>query len=37
MSIFDRVRRIAKAIVNWLLDVVEPAENELDSKIKELT
>lgn len=36
MSIFDRVRRIAKANVNWLLDVVEPAENELDNKIKEL-
>jgi len=36
MSIFDRVRRIAKANVNWLLDVVEPAQNELDNKIKEL-
>lgn len=36
MSIYDRVRRIAKANINWLLDMAEPAENELDSKIKEL-
>ena len=36
MSIFDRVRRIAKANINWLLDMAEPAENELDNKIKEL-
>lgn len=36
MSIYDRVRRIAKANINWLLDTVEPAENELDNKIKEL-
>jgi len=36
MSVFDRVRRIAKANINWLLDMVEPAENELENKIKEL-
>ncbi len=36
MSIYDRVRRIAKANINWLLDMAEPAENELDNKIKEL-
>lgn len=36
MSIFERVRRIAKANINWLLDMVEPAENELENKIKEL-
>jgi phage shock protein A len=36
MSIFDRVRRIAKANINWLLDMAEPAENELNNKIKEL-
>lgn len=36
MSIFDRIRRITKANVNWLLDKVEPAEQELESRIKEL-
>ncbi|MHC4636565.1 MAG: PspA/IM30 family protein [Planctomycetota bacterium] len=36
MSILDRIRRIAKANVNWLLDKVEVAEQELESKIKEL-
>ena len=36
MSIFDRIRRITKANVNWLLDQVEPAEQELEAKITEL-
>lgn len=36
MSIFDRMRRITKANLNWFLDKVEPAEQELESKIKEL-
>ncbi|MHC4552860.1 MAG: PspA/IM30 family protein [Planctomycetota bacterium] len=36
MSIFDRIRRITKANVNWLLDQAEPAEQELESKIAEL-
>ena len=36
MSIFDRMRRITKANINWLLDKVEPPEQELESKIKEL-
>ena len=36
MSIFDRVRRIAKANIDWLLDKAEPAEQELEAKIKEL-
>ena len=36
MSILDRMRRITKANINWLLDKVEPAEQELESKIKEL-
>lgn len=36
MSIFDRVQRIARANINWLLDKAEPAEQELESKIKEL-
>ncbi len=36
MSIFDRVQRIAKANINWLLDKVEPSEQELESKIKEI-
>jgi phage shock protein A len=36
MSIFDRIQRIAKANVNWLLDKVETPESELESKIKEL-
>ncbi len=35
MSIFDRMRRITKANINWLLDKVEPPEKELESKIKE--
>jgi phage shock protein A len=30
------MRRITKANINWLLDKVEPAEQELESKIKEL-
>ncbi len=36
MSILDRVRRIVKSNVNWLLDQMEPAENELEARIKEL-
>lgn len=36
MSIFDRIRRITKANINWLLDQAEPAEQELESKIAEL-
>src|SRR5210317_1042728 len=36
MSIFDRIQRIAKANINWLLDKAEPAEQELESKIKEI-
>ena len=36
MSIIKRIERIAKANLNWLLDTVEPAEDELESKIKEL-
>ena len=36
MSVFDRMRRITKANINWLLDKVEPPEQELESKIKEL-
>ena len=36
MAIFERIRRIVKANIDWMLDIVEPAENELESKIKEL-
>ncbi|MFP4054097.1 MAG: PspA/IM30 family protein [Phycisphaerae bacterium] len=36
MSIFDRIQRIAKANFNWLLDKVEPPEQELESRIAEL-
>ena len=36
MSILGRIRRIAKANMNWLLDKVELPEKELESKIKEL-
>jgi phage shock protein A len=36
MSIFDRIQRIAKANINWFLDKAEPAEQELESKVKEL-
>jgi len=36
MSILDRIRRIAKANINWFLDKVEVPENELESKIKEI-
>ncbi len=36
MAIFERISRIIKANINWMLDIVEPAENELESKIKEL-
>ncbi len=36
MSVFDRIRRIAKANLNWFLDKVELPEQELESKIKEL-
>lgn len=36
MAIFERINRIIKSNVNWLLDLVEPAEKELESKIKEL-
>lgn len=37
MSILDRIRRIAKANMNWLLDQIEPPEQELTSRIGELT
>ncbi|MBI9017492.1 MAG: PspA/IM30 family protein [Phycisphaerae bacterium] len=36
MAIFERISRIIKSNINWMLDKVEPAENELESKIKEL-
>lgn len=36
MSIFDRIQRIAKANISWLLDKAEPAEQELSAKIKEI-
>ena len=36
MSIFERVQRIAKSNVNWLLDKVESPAQELEAKIKEL-
>jgi len=36
MSVFDRIRRIAKANIDWILDKVEVPEQELESKIKEL-
>lgn len=36
MSILDRIRRIAEANINWLLDKAEVPEKELESKIKEL-
>lgn len=36
MSIFDRIQRIAKANINWLLDKAEPAEQELAAKMKEI-
>ncbi len=36
MSIFDRMRRITKANINWLLDKVEPPEKERGWKMKEL-
>ncbi|MBN1817347.1 MAG: PspA/IM30 family protein [Sedimentisphaerales bacterium] len=36
MSILDRIRRIAKANISRLLDMAEPAEQELQAKIKEL-
>ena len=36
MSILDRIRRITKANMNWLLDKIEVPEQELESKIKEL-
>lgn len=36
MSIFDRIRRITKSNVNWLLDMAEPAEQELEARIREL-
>lgn len=36
MSVLDRIQRIAKANMNWLLDKVEVPEQELASKIKEL-
>jgi phage shock protein A len=36
MSILQRIQRIAKANINWLLDKVEVAEQELESKINEL-
>ena len=36
MSIFDRIRRITKSNINRLLDMAEPAEKELEARIKEL-
>ena len=36
MSIFDRIQRVTKANINWLLDKIEPAEQELESRIKEI-
>ena len=36
MSIFDRVNRIVKANIKWLLDKAESPEQELESKIKEM-
>ena len=36
MSILNRLQRIAKANINWFLDIVEPPENELKAKIEEL-
>ena len=36
MSIFERIQRIAKANINWLLDKAEPAEQELAAKMKEI-
>jgi phage shock protein A len=36
MSIFDRIRRITKSNLNWLLDMAEPAEQELEARIREL-
>lgn len=36
MSILNRIRRIAQANMNWLLDKVEVPEKELEAKIKEL-
>jgi len=36
MSIFERVQRIARANINWLLDKAEPAEQELAAKMKEI-
>lgn len=37
MSILERIARIAKANINKLLDQAEPPEQEVQSKIKELT
>lgn len=36
MSIFDRIRRITQSNINRLLDMAEPAEQELQARIKEL-
>lgn len=36
MSILQRIQRIAKANINWLLDKAEPAESELKARIDEL-
>jgi len=36
MAIFERIQRIIKANTNWLLDKIEPPQQELESKIREL-
>lgn len=36
MSIFERIQRIAKANINLLLNRIEPPEQELEAKIREL-
>lgn len=36
MSIFERIQRITKANIDWLLNRIEPPEQELASRIKEL-
>jgi len=36
MAIFERIQRIIKANTNWLLDKIEPPQQELESRIREL-
>lgn len=36
MSIFERIQRIARANINWLLDKAESPAQELEAKIQEL-